>query len=77
MFPLKARVRNGRLIVDTATTLPDGTEVDLVAVGDDDLDDTERAALHRALLEAEAEVDAGETIPAEEVLAHLRARRSA
>lgn len=77
MLPLKARVRNGRLIVDAPTSLPDGTELDLVAVGEDDLDDAERTALHAALRDAEAEVDGGDTVPVADVLAHLRARRSA
>ena len=30
---VRARVRNGRLIVDEPTDLPDGTEVELIAVG--------------------------------------------
>ena len=77
MLPLRARVRNGRLVLDAPTTLPDDTVVDLVAVGDDDFNDAERAELHRALLEADAEIAAGDTVGADEVLAHLRARRSA
>ncbi len=63
--------------MDAPTTLPEGTELDLVAVGEDDLDDAERAALHAALLESEAEADAGQTVAATEVLARLRARRAA
>jgi hypothetical protein len=30
MTPLKPRVRHGRLVLDEATDLPEGTEVDLV-----------------------------------------------
>jgi len=41
---VRARVRNGRLIVDEPTDLPDGTEVELVAVD----------ALERALAAAPA-----------------------
>lgn len=36
---VRARVSNGRLVVDEPTTLPEGTKIDLVAL-DDDLDDT-------------------------------------
>jgi hypothetical protein len=31
MITVRARVRNGRLVVDEATDLPDGTELELVA----------------------------------------------
>jgi hypothetical protein len=77
MVRLKARVRNGRLVLDAPTTLPDGAEVELVAVGDDGCDDLDHAELRRALLEADAEIAAGDTVPADEVLARLRAHRSA
>lgn len=79
MLPLKASVRNGRLILDEPTELPEGAVVDLVAIGGDkldELDDDEREALHVALAEAIAQDDAGDTVDAEEVLAHLRARAS-
>ena len=42
MQPLKAHVRNGRLVLDEPTDLPEGTEVTL-AITDDELDDEERA----------------------------------
>jgi hypothetical protein len=79
MLPLKASVRNGRLILDEPTELPEGAVVDLVAIGGDnvdELDDDEREALHAALAEGIAQDDAGDTVDAEEVLAHLRARAS-
>jgi hypothetical protein len=46
MSTIRARVRNGRLIVDEPTSLPEGTELELV-VDDagDTLDEAERAAL--------------------------------
>lgn len=50
MSPLRAHVEKGRLVLDEATTLPEGTVVDLVADDDgDDLTDEERRALHQAL----------------------------
>ena len=71
MEPLKARVRNGRLVV-----LPEGEVVYLKLLDDtDDLDDAERAALHRELEASVAEADAGQLIDADAVLAELRSRR--
>ena len=37
MIPFRARVENGRLVLDEPTTLPEGTVIDLVA--DDEGDD--------------------------------------
>jgi hypothetical protein len=45
---LKAHVKNGHLVVDEPTNLPDGAEVDIVVI-DDNLDAEERAALHASL----------------------------
>ena len=75
MQALKARVRNGRLVLDEPTDLPDGTELYLMPVDDegDDLDEEERAALHQALDEAEADIDAGRTVSEEDMWAKLRA----
>ncbi|HEY6459160.1 MAG TPA: hypothetical protein VIY73_03385 [Polyangiaceae bacterium] len=55
MQPLKAQVHNGRLVLDEPTDLPEGEVVYLqpldaiVPAHGDDLDDVERAALHREL----------------------------
>lgn len=72
---IKARVHAGRLVVDEPTTLPDGTEVELLPLDPGDwLDDTDRAALHAALGESEADVAAGQLVDAAEVLRGLRLR---
>lgn len=72
---LKAHVRNGRLLVDEPTRLPEGTEIDLLPLDPGDwLDSEDRAALHRALAASQEEVEAGRLIDAEEVLRELRAR---
>jgi hypothetical protein len=72
---IKARVRDGRLIVDEPTDLPDGTELDLLPLDPGDwLDDRDRAALHDALRQSEDDVSAGRLIDASDVLKHLRAR---
>jgi hypothetical protein len=70
---IKARVRNGRLILDEPTDLPDGTEVDLVLLDPGDwLDDDDRAALHRALAASSADVEAGRVVDAATILRDLR-----
>ena len=70
MISSKARVCNGRLIVDGSTDLPEGTEVELVPLEDrDDLDDEERLRLHQALEASEDDVARGRVRPAEDVLA--------
>jgi hypothetical protein len=72
---IKARVRDGRLVVDEPTTLPDGTEVQLLALDPGDwLDDGDRAALHEALGQSEEDVKAGRLVDAAEVLKGLRPR---
>lgn len=70
---LKARVRNGRLIVDEPTDLPEGTEIELLPLDPGDwLDDEDRSALHRALAASEVDVEAGRLIDAGEILRQLR-----
>ena len=72
---IKARVREGRLVVDEPTDLPDGTEVELLPLDPGDwLDETDRAALHEALRQSEADVAAGRLVDVEEVLRELRSR---
>lgn len=63
---MKARVHNGRFVIDEPTDLPEGTEVSLVIDdGGDELDDEERARLHAALDQAARELEAGLAVPAE------------
>jgi hypothetical protein len=45
----RATVRNGRIVVDEATTLPEGAEVVLRVVDDDGLSDAERRELHDSI----------------------------
>lgn len=75
MSTIRARVQNGRLLLDAPTALPDGTVLDLVVDDEgDDLDDAERASLNAAISKAWASVQAGNGRPAAEVLAALRKR---
>ena len=75
MNPLKARVHNGRLVLDEPTGLPEGETVYLQPIEVDELDDEERARLHEALREGIEQMKAGMTIDAAEALAELRAYR--
>ncbi len=70
---VKARVQNGRLVVNEPTELPEGTELELLPLDPGDwLDAADRAALHRALLASEQDFQAGRLVDAEEVLRELR-----
>lgn len=70
---LKARVHAGRLLLDEPTDLPEGSEVELLPVSDeDDLDDQDRSALDAALERAGEQFRSGQGIPASEALARLR-----
>jgi hypothetical protein len=82
MQPLKAHVKNGRLVLDEPTDLPEGEVIELMPVAEglangaeDDFDDEERAALHASLREGISQMKTGETIDAAEALAELRAHR--
>ena len=75
MRALEAQVRGGRLVLDEPTELPEGTEVELTVVEDDELDPEERARLLRELDESQAEYERGEHDDAFESLAQLRAGR--
>jgi hypothetical protein len=71
---LKAHVHGGRLVLDEATELPEGTEVDLLALDPGDwLDPADREALHEALAVSQQDLEAGRLVDAEDVLRSLRA----
>jgi len=70
---LKARVHEGRLLVDEPTQLPEGTVVHLLPLDPGDwLEPADRSVLHRALLASQEDLEAGRLIDAEEVLSELR-----
>ena len=69
MQPLRAHVRNGRLVLDQPTDLPEGEVVYLQPVDADELDDEERAQLHEALRESVEQMRSGQTLDAAEALA--------
>lgn len=72
---MTARVHAGRLVLDEPTSLPEGTEVELLPLDPGDwLDDADRAALHAALAESQVDVAAGRLIDAADLLKELRSR---
>jgi hypothetical protein len=73
---VRARVHNGRLIVDEETQLPEGTVLDLVIDDEgDDLDEPQRRVLDAAISESLKQAERGEAAPADDILGRLRARR--
>jgi hypothetical protein len=81
MQPLRAHVKNGRLVLDEPTELPEGEVIELVPIDDvlerggDYLDEEERAELHKAIREGIEQMKAGNLIDADKALAELRAHR--
>lgn len=76
MHELRARVHNGRLLLDEPTDLPEGTVLYLVVDDEgDDMDDAERAALDASIARGLEAARAGRVRSAADVLADLRARR--
>ena len=73
MRVFKAHVREGKLVLDEPTDLPEGAEVRVALF--DDLDEAERARLDDALEEAEREFEAGEVVSEDELWARLQALR--
>jgi hypothetical protein len=71
----RARVRDGRIVVDEPTNLPDGTEFDLVSVedGPDDIDprDAEPSDLteeeERGIIHAMDQIERGEVVSYKDV----------
>lgn len=81
MQPLKARVHNGRLVLDEPTDLPEGEVLylrpveALVDEQDDGFGEDERRALHEALDEGIAAARSGDHVDAEAFMQELLARR--
>lgn len=72
MHALRARVVNGRYVIDEPADLPEGAEVELVVVGSG-MTVEERAELAQAIEEAEQDIEAGRVVDEAEVWARLKA----
>lgn len=76
MRGIRAKVINGRLVVDEPTTLPEGSVFDLVIDDEgDELDEHERRTLHAAIERSARGIREGKGRSAEEVLRELDRRR--
>jgi hypothetical protein len=76
MSSLRAHVKNGRIILDEPTTLPEGTVLDLVLDDEgDQLDEEERKARDAAIQRAWASAQTGKGKTAAEVINNLRRTR--
>jgi hypothetical protein len=81
MQPLKAGrlhavVKNGRLVLDEPTDLPEGLEVSLV-VAEDEFEPNEKARLLQAIEDGFEDIERGDTMDGFEFVAQLRAKREA
>ena len=80
MSALKARGENGRLKLDEPTDLPEGQVIELIPLDEaiategDDLDDAERAALHRSIDESIEDEEAGNVENLSKIIVELRAQ---
>jgi len=74
LLRILARVQGGRVRIDEPYDAPDGTEVEVIVDGDD-LTAEDRALLHAELAASLAETDRGGGVPADQVIAELRALR--
>lgn len=72
MHALKARIENGRYVIDEPAALPEGAEVELVIVNGG-MSAAERAELLQAIEEAEQDIDAGRVVDEAEVWSRLQA----
>jgi hypothetical protein len=73
---LRARVREGRLVLDEPTDLPEGTEVELIPAEDiDTLEPAERARLFGFLQQSIREHTPGTGIPAADILERVHTAR--
>lgn len=80
MFPVKTHVRNGRIVVDEPTDLPEGTAVMIAVEEHDSLDDMtpeDRAELMVVLDAGIAAMREGQVVEGDEIVRRLLARNSA
>jgi len=75
MSILKAIVCGKRAIIENVGDYPDGAELDVEIVNSDQMSREERARLNASLDRGLAQMKAGDTISAEELIESLHARR--
>lgn len=70
---IKATVRNGRIVVDEPTSLPDGHEVELCVLNDDGMSQDERRRLHASIARGVRDGQAGREMDFDRFLDQLDA----
>ena len=76
MQPFKAKIVNGHFVSEDRIDLPEGTELYLVAAAeDDDMSPEDRAEVNAAIQEGLADLKAGRSFDADEVIDELLARQ--
>jgi hypothetical protein len=73
-----AHVKNGRLVIDEPTDLPEGTTLKLYEADDrpeDELDEEELQLLAEEVKRSRADIEAGRTVTREELMRQLRSNR--
>jgi len=73
MQVIRATVRNGRIVVDEPTTLPDGHEVALGVLNEDEMTDAERRRLHASIARGIRDGQAGRELELDSFLDQLDA----
>jgi hypothetical protein len=73
MAIVRGHVEGGRIVLDEPIDLPDGTEVEVAVVDDDDMTPEERRELEASIDVGLEQAARGERISAEEMLRRLRA----
>jgi hypothetical protein len=72
----RARVKDGHIVVDEPTDLPEGMELTVAVLdADEGMSDSERAELDAAIEQGRADIAAGKGIAAEDFLSRLRTAR--
>lgn len=70
---IRATVRNGRIVLDEPTTLPDGHEVELCVLNDDGMSEDERRRLHASIARGIRDGRAGREVELDSFLDQLDA----
>jgi hypothetical protein len=74
-FSRSTRVKDGRIVLDEPTDLPDG-EVKVVVVDvEDEMDEEERDRLHASILRGIKDAEAGRVVEPDELKKRLRSQQ--
>jgi len=73
MQVIRTTVRNGRIVVDEPTTLPEGHEVELCVLNDDEMSKEERLRLHGSIVRGIRDGRAGREIELDSFMDQLDA----